>query len=91
MSSLKPLNQPRFECLVVCVCVVNNHPEEFLRVFDEEGHAVVQFLQIVFQVTGCHLERDGTEKRLKLHSEIFDHYHTFKFHQQLTIDMLLWE
>lgn len=28
--------------------VVGNHPEEFLRVFNQKGHAVVQFLQIVF-------------------------------------------
>ena len=54
----------QFACSVTCVCMIgNNHPEEFLRVFDEEGHAVVQFLQIVFQVTGCHLEQDRTEVR----------------------------
>lgn len=50
-----------------CLCVLNNHPEEFLRVFDEECHAVVQFLQIVFQVNSCHLEQDRTCVKEKIY------------------------
>ena len=45
------------------MCLCEFHPEEFLGVFDEEGHAVVQFLQIVFQVAGCHLEQERAEGR----------------------------
>lgn len=50
----------RFNCSALCV--VNNHPEELLRVLDEEGHAAVQLLQIVFQVSGRHLERERGAK-----------------------------
>lgn len=46
-----------------CVCVrvrvrENRHPEELLGVFDEEGHAAVQFVQVVFQVHRIHLQQD---------------------------------
>ena len=35
---------------------MHNYPEEFLGVFDEEGHSIVEFLQVVLQVSSCHLE-----------------------------------
>ena len=53
------------------MCVVSNHPEEFLRVFYQKGHAVVQFLQIVFQVTGGHLEEWKGQKRRSQNNRYF--------------------
>lgn len=49
------------DCSVMCV--INNYPEEFLRVFDEEGHAVVQFLHMDFDVSGCHLVHVSIKNR----------------------------
>ena len=45
------------------MCVhVGHHPKELLRVFDEEGHAAVQLVQVVFQVDSVHLQQDTTQR-----------------------------